>query len=169
MTKKLFIIATCALMILSACCKKEQEPETPQQEQGQGGGGGGQVDPPQSLSGNVARPNWTAPTDGEIISSMTAVIRVDLLAQYPNAAKDFVLTGDDLMAAFSGEKCLGVSSPEDGIFYLYIAGTEGAVTLRYWSGHYKNLFVATDAFVFKNDDHLGTVTAPLTPAFLVAQ
>ena len=48
-------------------------------------------------------------------------------------------------------------------------GTDGAVTLRYYSAHYKNLFEAKDAFVFRNDDHLGTVAAPYAPAFVVVK
>ena len=44
---------------------------------------------------------------------------------------------------------------------------EGDVTLRYYSTHYKNLFVAADAFTFKNDDRLGTVAEPFIPIFAV--
>ena len=95
-------------------------------------------------------------------SSMTAVIKVDLAAQYPDKASDFVLDDNDLLAAFSGETCLGTATPQDGLFYLFVAGINNdPVTLRYYSAHYKNLFEAKDAFPFVNDNHLGTVAEPL--------
>ena len=73
------------------------------------------------------------------------------------------------LAAFIGDNCVGVASPKEGLFFLYIAGTEGTVTLRYYSAHYKNLFEAKDVFAFKNDDHLGTVAEPFTPTFVVVK
>lgn len=126
---------------------------------------------PESFNGNVARPTWTAPEASDITSSMTAVVKVDLAAQYPETAKDFVLEDNDLLAAFSGETCLGVAQPQEGLFFLYIAapvtGNPSSVTLRYYCAHYKNLFEAKDAFPFRNDDHLGTVAEPFKPAYLI--
>ena len=129
---------------------------------------------PESFLSDKARPTWTAPSDYDYTSSMTAIVKVDLKAQYPDKAADFVLDDSDLLAAFSGETCLGTASPLDDLFFLYIAcpsslqGGDGGrlVTLRYYSAHYKNLFEAKDAFPFVNDDHLGTVAEPLTPAFV---
>ena len=125
---------------------------------------------PESFNGNVARPTWTAIEVPDMTSSMTAVIKVDLAAQYPDIAKDFVLDSNDLLAAFSGETCLGTAEPQDGLFYLFVVGLNNdPVTLRYYSAHYKNLFEAKDAFPFVNDDHLGTVAEPLVPAFVVVK
>ena len=76
---------------------------------------------PESFNGNVARPTWTAPGVSDITSSMTAVIKVDLKAQYPETAADWQPSVNDLLAAFSGETCLGVAQPQDGLFFLYIA------------------------------------------------
>ena len=128
---------------------------------------------PESFNGNVARPTWTAPGVSDITSSMTAVIKVDLKAQYPETAADFVLDDNDLLAAFSGETCLGTASPQDGLFFLYIAspvtGNPSSVTLRFYSSHYKNIFEAKDAFPYGNEETLGSPTTPLTPAFVVAK
>ena len=135
---------------------------------------------PESFNGNVARPTWTAPGVSDITSSMTAVIKVDLKAQYPETAADWQPSVNDLLAAFSGETCLGVAQPQDGLFFLYIASSTSssasdptsnseAVTLRYYCAHYKNLFEAKDAFRFINDDHLGTIAEPFKPAFVVAK
>ncbi len=145
----------CILSVLAvsfAGCKKdsEKEPDNPQ--------------PQTTLYGSVARPAWTAPEKFDFTSSMTAVVKVDLKAQYPNIAKDFVLDDTDLLAAFSGDVCLGVAAPDEGLFYLYIAGpNEQMVNLKYYSAHYKNLFEHKDAFPYLNDECLGTVAEPFIP------
>lgn len=141
-------IAVCilsAIALLFAGCK-EEEPET--------------------LFSDKACPTWTAPAQYDYTSSMTAVVKVDLKVKYPAKAADFVLNDQDLLAAFSDNICLGTASPQEGLFFLYITGTEGAVTLRYYSAHYKNLFEAPDAFVFSNDAHLGSVSEPVVPTFV---
>ena len=161
-------ILLCALLLLAAGCKKEEQ------------------NTPETFVSDKERPTWIAVEVPDMTSSMTAVIKVDLATQYPDQAADFVLEDNDLLAAFSGETCLGIASPQDGLFYLYItaplsvsgnglSGEAGqssvseAVSLRYYSAHYKNLFEAKDAFHFVNDDHLGTVAEPLIPTFVVVK
>lgn len=125
---------------------------------------------PETLAGNVEKPTWVADTVSyDYSSSMTAVIKVDLLASYPVMAKDFQLNDNDLLSAFSGETCVGVAKCVNGLFYLFVAGKEGPVTLRFYSGYYKNLFEAKDAFTFQNDAILGTYTEPFKPTFLVVK
>ena len=158
MRKQLYIFVLCTLALCAFFgCKEKNKPE--------------------SFLSDKARPTWTAPSDYDYTSSMTAIVKVDLKAQYPEKAADFVLDDNDLLAAFFGETCLGVASPDDGLFFLYIAspsslqGEDGGrlVTLRYYSAHYKNLFEAKDAFPFVNDDHIGTVAEPFAPAFVVVK
>ena len=86
---------------------------------------------PESITGNVSQPVWTVSDTTDMTMSMTAVIKVDLATRYPASAADFALNANDLLGAFAGEKCLGKASPQDGLFFLYVDGTEGAVTLRY--------------------------------------
>ena len=142
-----------AALCFAACKKDKNEPET--------------------FNGDVARPTWTAPTKYDYSSSMTAVIKVDLKAQYPDLAADFVLNANDMLAAFSGETCLGIAKYEEDLFFLYIAapvtGNPSSVTLRYYSAHYKNLFEAVNAFPFVNDTQQGTTAEPFKPAFVVAK
>jgi len=152
-----------AVMTLFSACKKENgtEPEDPTTPQTQ---------PQQTLVSDKARPSWNAPQEYDYTSSMTAIVRVDLKAQYPELAKDFKLTENDLLAAFSGTTCLGTATPsEEDLFFLYVVSTEGNVTLRYYSGQYKNIFEAKDAFPYRNDTQLGNVAEPFVPAFKVAQ
>lgn len=125
-----------------------------------------------TLNGNVAQPAWTAPADYDYTSSMTAVIKVSLSEKYPSTSAGWQLKDEDVLAAFIGDVCCGVVSPQDGLFYLYIAGPTSnslAVSLRYYSAHYKNIFEAKEVFEFKNDDHLGTVSEPFMPVFVVAK
>ena len=87
------VIALCALMCMVAGCKSDPQkdptnPDTPVTP----------VDPPsptETLKGNIARPTWTTPTDYDYTSSMTAVLKVDLLAAYPELAKDYYYTYPD--------------------------------------------------------------------------
>ena len=142
------------LTVLFAACDKKNEPA-----------------PEQDLHGNAARPAWTVPANPDPSISMTAVIAVQKLEGI--TLPDSVVSANDVLAAFSGETCLGIAKYEEGLFFLYIAspvtGNPSSVTLRYYSAHYKNLFEAKDAFRFINDDHLGTIAEPFKPAFVVAK
>ena len=154
MKKHLYVFALCALVLslFAGCKKSDSDPET--------------------FAANVARPSWTAPAQYDYTSSMTAVIKVDLKAQYPDLAADWAFKENDLLAAFSGDKCLGVATLlENGLLNLYIAGPagDGKVSLRYWSAQYKNLFEAKDVFPFVNDGRQGTPDNPFVPAFVVAK
>ncbi len=155
--KKHFIFALCSLsmvllVLFSGCKNKEQDPET--------------------FVSNKTRPAWTAPEKFDPTSSMTAVVKVDLKAQYPSIAADFVLNENDLLGAFAEEQCLGVAQLQEGYFFIYInspAESSSQVTLRYYSAFYKNLFEAKDAFPFKNDDILGTIADPYIPSLAVVK
>ncbi len=153
--KYLYIFVLCALSLCTLVgCKKDPEKE------------------PDTFVSNVARPTWAVPLDYDYSSSMTAVVKVNLKAQYPDKAADFVLNENDLLGAFAGEQCLGVAQLQEGYFFLYInslAESSSQVSLRYYSAFYKNLFVAADAFPFANDAHLGTVAEPLKPVFVVVE
>ncbi len=126
---------------------------------------------PENFSGNVSKPTWSVPSNYDYTSSMTVVLKVDLAAQYPSLAAAWQTQSDDLLAAFVEGECIGVAKLLDnGLFNLYLSAPSqgsGKVTLRYYSAYFKNLFIATDAFVFKNDSHLGTIAAPFTPKFVV--
>lgn len=145
-------IILCALLLLAAGCKKDPgtDPENPQ----------------KNLNGDVARPTWTVPEDYDYTSSMTAVIKVTSLnGQMVN---DSVVNDSDLLAAFIGEECRGIATYDSGLFYLYIAGPGEAVTLRYWSAHYKNLFAA-EPIPFVNDTQVGSTAEPYKPNWVVAK
>ena len=126
----------------------------------------------KSFAGNMEQPGWTAPAEYEYVTSMTAVVKVNLAGLYPETASDWQLTENDRLAAFAGDVCCGVAAPEDGLFYLFVCGVNnlsagGNVKLRYYSAHYKNVFAADDAFEFKNDAHIGSVSEPFVPVLVV--
>ena len=155
MRKFVYIFVLCTLTVCTLVgCKKDSETE------------------PDTLVGNVPEPAWTFPVEHDYTSSMTAIVKVNLTASYPELAKDFVLTDKDRLAAFSGSTCMGVASPKNGLFYLYVAPLSsftGEVTLRYYSAHYKNLFESVNAFTFANDERLGTIAEPFTPQWKVSR
>ena len=84
------IILACSLLLLAAGCKDKNTPDN------------------NKFTGNSERPSWTAPVEYDYTSSMTAVIKVDLAAQYPDQASDFVLNDEDILAAFAGENVLAL-------------------------------------------------------------
>jgi len=151
MKTKLFALISCTLLLLAAGCN----PNPPQ--------------PENPLKGELSAPNWQAPTDYDFGSSMTAVVKVDLTLSFPGQTEDWTLTPDDELAAFMDDKCCGVGDLQEGLFWLYITEPDtpasSAVSLRYYSKHYSNIFEAKDVFVFVNDSHEGSVAAPVTPFF----
>ena len=129
---------------------------------------------PESLFGNTEKPSWSAPANYDMTSSMTAVVKVDLSANYPSATTQYQLSTEDILAAFSGDDCLSIAHPismgegQGEGFFLYIcAPTQGKnVTLRYYSSVLKNIFVA-EPFAFVNDTQLGSVAKPYMPLFAI--
>lgn len=154
MTKKYLFLAVGLIALLLVGCTDKNKPVNPE---------------PEDLHGNVARPAWTDPERYDFSSSMTALVKVDLASQYPAAAKDFQLHENDLMAAFIGDSCIGVAKKINSHFELFMTGTEGNVTLRFYSGFYSNLFVAQDAFTYHNDSNLGDWSKPFVPVFVLSK
>ena len=142
------LILLCTLLLLAAGCKKENND-------------------PQTLQANKPRPAWQVSDSVDILSSMTAVIRVTTLEG--QAVEDKEVGASDMLAAFVGEECVGIAEYKDGLFYLYMSAQEGYVTLRYYSAHYANLFEAEDAFVYRNDSFVGTVAEPFTPQWKLSR
>ena len=155
--KKLFVISFLLSVLFLASCEKEKK---------------------ESLIDDKPAPAWAVSDNYDLSSSMTAIIKVDLSLTYPTQVKEASVDEKDLLAAFNGDKCVGVASPKDGLFYLYIAGlpaedgnaqaSENApITLRYYSAVLKNLFVAKETVPFVNDAHKGSVAEPFAPLFVV--
>lgn len=151
--KKQFNIIVLGMLLLGtfASCKKETGRE------------------PETFVSDVSAPAWVTSDNYDYTSSMTAVVKVDLKAQYPVLAKDFAVEDQDLLAAFADGQCIGVAEPQEGLFFLYITGTDKPITLRYYSAHYANLFETKDTLEFANDTQLGTVAEPFTPTWTVAK
>ena len=123
------------------------------------------VNEPQTIHGNQPRPSWVVTDESNLQSSMTAIIKVTTLNG--QAIDDTMVGADDLLAAFIGEECVGIAEYKDGLFYLYLSAEEGNVTLRYYSAYYTNLFEVKDAFVYRNNASIGTVSEPYCPQWVV--
>ena len=164
MKNMMSLVRNCNLLLLSilllsvAGCKKDvNEPQTvpvtvPATEE-------------QTIHGNQPRPSWVVTDESNLQSSMTAIIKVTTLNG--QAIDDTMVGADDLLAAFIGEKCVGIAEYKDGLFYLYLSAEEGTVTLRYYSAYYTNLFEVKEAFVYSNNASIGTVAEPYSPQWVV--
>ena len=164
MKNMMSLVRNCNLLLLSilllsvAGCKKDvNEPQpvpvpVPATEE-------------QTIHGNQPRPSWVVTDESNLQSSMTAIIKVTTLNG--QAIDDTMVGADDLLAAFIGEKCVGIAEYKDGLFYLYLSAEEGTVTLRYYSAYYTNLFEVKDAFVYRNNASIGTVSEPYCPQWVV--
>lgn len=152
MKNMMSLVRNCNLLLLSilllsvAGCKKD-------------------VNEPQTVHGNQPRPSWVVTDESNLQSSMTAIIKVTTLNG--QAIDNTMVGADDLLAAFIGEECVGIAEYKDGLFYLYLSAEEGTVTLRYYSAYYTNLFEVKDAFVYRNDASIGTVSEPYCPQWVV--
>lgn len=157
-TKFLTICLLSGLLLGAAGCKKDKDNDS------------------KSFASDKEQPAWTVPAEHEYVTSMTAVVKVNLSEEYPETASDWQLNENDRLAAFAGDVCCGVTAAvDDGLFYLFVCGVENKlsvgdqVELRYYSAHYKNIFVCKAAFEFNNDAHIGSVNEPFVPVLTVAK
>lgn len=155
MTNKMLIIA-CALLCLVGCKDKKEELNT--------------------IIGQVDNPGWVVITDYDLTSSMTAVIQVDLSLSFTPEqlqSAQYRPSGEDKLAVFADNMCLGVGENINGLWHLYIASPidkePSTVVLRYYSTSLKNIFVGKEFITYKNDSQLGTIDEPYKPIFVVNQ
>lgn len=163
--KKLTIILCTTLLCLIGCNRNNNPEEDKYGEKGTG-----------YLFSNKETPAWQAPTNYDYTSSMTVVIQISKLNGTP--IKPSAIGDGDVMAAFVGDSCCGKVEPIDGLFFLFITQPNSPsddttsisqlpITVRYYSAHYKNIFVAEAAFTYKSATHLGTDSEPIEPDFLI--
>lgn len=123
---------------------------------------------PEIPTGKIPTPDWQVPSDYDYSSSMTVIAQVDLTQTYTLTPDDWQVDTADLLAAFAGEECIGVSNPVDSLFFLYIVSPSQDnedITLRYYSARLRNVFQANTALQFVNGDRQGSVNNPLRPLF----
>lgn len=100
-------------------------------------------------------PSWTVET-ANYNGNMTAVVTI------PDNLKHYIKPEDQL-AAFVDDKCRGVGTLLNGVFFVTIKGSaseQSLVTFRYYSSRNKYMYV-TDAFLaFDIDAVLGSIDEP---------
>lgn len=131
-------------------------------------------------TGNIPTPGWAVGPDYDYSSSMTAVVAVDLMAAYPALTPaDWQVDSADLLAAFAGGECVGVTAPitlpldkgespqgegVSSLFFLYVvAPSQGGADIRLWyySARLRNVFEGDTVLHFENGARRGTVAEPL--------
>lgn len=138
-----FSVVLCAVLLLAAGCKdSDKEPVNP-----------------YVIPGNTPDPQWQVTVDNDMTSSMTVI------ADIPFAKSAGTL------AAFIGDDCCGIAKFNDeiGLYWLYISPASNAndnVQLKFYSPKLKRIFVSS--LTFHNDEHLGSISAPYTPTWKVA-
>lgn len=167
MKTKMKLMALAMMLAIMTSCNISEEPKKPSDS--------------TSLQGSTQKPSWVVGEDYDYSSGMTAIVKVDLLQTYPSAVDgegiaidDNIIDKEDLLAAFIDDTCVGVQSPIDGLFFLYIVNFNTSqdtktISLRYYSAKLQNMFEAKDVFVFKNNDNKGTISEPFKPEFTLLQ
>lgn len=127
---------------------------------------------PELPTGNIESTGWVVDSTYDYSASMTAVVDVDLLRSYPLIEDYWQLDSADLLGAFCGEECLGVVSPSEGLFFLFIHAPaaygereDHIITLRYYSAQLKNIFSGNISFPFQSGARQGSIVDPLEPMF----
>ena len=164
MKKHLFFYAFMAFLVvcLVAGCHKEEDDDNNNNNNPV------PTEDPVIPSGNVPTPDWQAPSEYDYSSSMTVIAQVDLTETYTLTADDWEVDTADLLAAFAGEECVGVTKPVGDLFFLYItppSQENEEVLLRYYSTRLRNVFQATTPLTFVNGDRIGSVNDPFRPLF----
>ena len=107
-------------------------------------------------------PYWTVvPLDG-LPESCTIVM--DL----PPNLKAYQDTAADVVGAFIGGECRGVSSQQDGLFYIMVSGSSsetGNIELRYYNARNKYMYQADELLPFVIDQRIGSTDEPYVPGF----
>ena len=160
-----YLIIFLVLSLFVACKKENINGPTP----GESDNPGGNVPTSEIPSGNIATPDWQVSSDYDYSSSMTVIAQVDLTMSYtaltPN---DWQVDTADLLAAFAGSECIGVTKPVDSLFFLYITSPSQDnedISLRYYSVRLRNIFQADNVFPFENGARHGSTTNPVRPLF----
>ena len=159
MKKYIYLIA---LLILAVGCKQKNQP--------------------QSIMGNKNEPAWTTISEYDMSNTMTMIVRVDLSKSYPEQVKAYLASNpngkinhsDDILAAFSGDQCVGYAQPgQDGLFYLFVAmpaqESHAKIQLKYYSVVLRNIFIASEQYLFTSDQRWGSADEPIVPTLLVLE
>jgi hypothetical protein len=153
-----YLIIFLVLSLLVGCKKEDSKPTNPSG-----------TEESAIPRGNVPTPDWQVSSDYDYSSSMTVIAQVDLTMSYPALTpNDWQIDTTDLLAAFAGSECIGVTKPVDNLFYLYITSPSQDnedISLRYYSVRLRNVFQADTRFSFVNGARLGSVSDPLKPLF----
>ncbi|MBO8440760.1 MAG: hypothetical protein IAC51_08955 [bacterium] len=108
-------------------------------------------------------PHWTVGSYEGISESCTIVMDLPSnLKPYQDEA--------DVVGAFIGDECRGVSTQQEGLFYIIVSGASnenGNITLRYWSARNKYMYQVNEVIPFEINAQKGTTDEPFVPSFSI--
>ncbi len=105
------------------------------------------------------RPTWSKPDAFVYPASMTATIQVSPYIEP-------MMTDNDLLGAFIGSECRGLGTLRNGVWLLQIKAESSEnrnVELRYYCAQNQELFVCSNAFMFRTDSQQGSLDTPFAP------
>lgn len=76
----------------------------------------------------------------------------------------------DMVGAFIGDECRGVSTQQDGLFYIMVIGASDEadnITLKYWSARNKYMYKINEVIPFEINKTLGSTDEPFIPTFSI--
>ncbi len=136
----------------------------------------------KSIIGNETPPQWNVTEDYDLTLSMTMIVKIDMEKSYPEQVKAYLASNpngkinhsDDILAAFSGDQCVGYAQPgQDGLFYLFVAmpaqESHAKIQLKYYSVVLRNIFIASEQYLFTSDQRWGSADEPIVPTLLVLE
>lgn len=108
-------------------------------------------------------PHWEVGSYEGISESCTIVMDLPAnLKPYQDAA--------DVVGAFIGNECRGVSTQQEGLFYIIVSGAgdeSGNITLRYWNARNKYMYQVNEVIPFEINGQKGSSDAPFVPSFSI--
>ena len=108
-------------------------------------------------------PHWTVGSYEGISESCTIVMDLPAnLKPYQDTA--------DVVGAFIDGECRGVSTQQEGLFYIIVSGASdenGNITLRYWSARNKYMYQVNEVIPFEINAQKGTTDEPFVPSFSI--
>lgn len=76
----------------------------------------------------------------------------------------------DVVAAFIGDQCRGVSTQQEGLFYIIVSGAADEnrnIVLKYWSARNRYMYQIDEVIPFEINAQKGTTDAPFIPSFSI--
>lgn len=108
-------------------------------------------------------PHWAVQSYEGLSESCTIVM------QLPDNLLPFQ-SEDDVVGAFINDECRGVSTQQNGLFYIIVSGSADEVaniSLKYYNTPLKYLYQVNEEIPFEVNARIGSTDEPFVPTFSI--